>query len=85
MLWDSPRPLTAAQIANRLPTPGIGHALGQLRAAGLITATRAGNTHHYQATLDRDDYLAALITAALDQAADSVAVLRAVLRTTPAP
>jgi len=83
VLWDSARPLTAAQIATRLPTPGISHALGQLSAAGLISATRAGHTHHYQPVLGRDDYLAALVTAALDQAGDSAAVLRAALHAPP--
>jgi hypothetical protein len=50
-LWDAGRPQTAAQIAARLPTPGIGHALGQLRAAGLITITRTGRSHRCQAAL----------------------------------
>jgi predicted transcriptional regulator len=84
VLWAAPRPLTAAQISTRLPTPGIGHALGQLRAAGLITTTRTGHTHRYQATVSRDDYLAALVTAALDQAADPAAVLRTALHAAPA-
>jgi predicted transcriptional regulator len=85
VLWDAPRPLTAAQISTRLPTPGTGHALTQLRAAGLITATRTGRAHRYQAVLGRDDYLAALIAAALDQAGDSAGVLRAALHAAPAP
>ena len=62
----------AAQISARLPgagSGGIGHALGQLRAAGLITTTRTGRTHRCQAVLGRDAYLATLVTAALDQAA----------------
>jgi hypothetical protein len=42
VLWEAPRPLTAAQISTHLPTAGIGHALSQLRAAGLVTATRKG-------------------------------------------
>jgi predicted transcriptional regulator len=84
-LWEAPRPLTAAQISTRLPTPGVGHALGQLRAAGLITATRHGRTRHYQPTIGRDDYLAALVTAVLDQAGDPAAVLRTALHTAPAP
>ena len=81
VLWEAPRPLTAAQISARLPTPGISHALGQLRAAGLITATQSGRLCRYQPALPRDAYLAALVTAALDQAADSAAVLRAALHT----
>jgi excisionase family DNA binding protein len=44
--------------------------LHQLRAAGLITATWAGRAHHYQAALPRDAYLAGLVAAILDQAAD---------------
>jgi predicted transcriptional regulator len=84
VLWDAPRPLTAAQIAAHLPTPGIGHALAQLRAAGLITPVRAGRARRYQAVLGRDAYLAALISAALDQAGDSAAVLRAALHASPA-
>jgi len=90
VLWDAPRPLSAAQISARLtdPTgagPGIYHALHQLRTAGLITATgEAGSTHHYQATVSRDDYLAALIAAVLDQAADPAAVLRTALHPPPA-
>jgi predicted transcriptional regulator len=83
VLWDAPRPLTAAQIATRLPTPGTGHALGELRAAGLVTASRAGRTRTYQPALGRDDYLAGLVAAALDQAADPAAVLRTALRTVP--
>ena len=84
VLWDAPHPLTAAQIATRLPSPGISHALGQLRTAGLITATRTGRTHTYQPTIGRDDYLAALVTAVLDQAGDPAAVLRTALSTPPA-
>jgi predicted transcriptional regulator len=83
ILWDAPRPLTAAQISTRLPTPGIGHALAQLRAAGLITATRTGRTRTYQPALSRDGYLAGLVAAALDQAADPAAVLRTALHTPP--
>ena len=48
VLWEATRPLTAAQISTRLPTPGIGHALSELRTAGLITATRTGHTRRYQ-------------------------------------
>ncbi len=84
ILWDAPHPLSATQIATRLPTPGVGHALGQLRAAGLITTTRHGRVYCYQPALGRDAYLAALITAALDQAGDSAAVLRAALHAPPA-
>jgi predicted transcriptional regulator len=83
VLWEAPRPLTAAQIAIRLPTPGVSYALGQLRAAGLVTATQSGRLCRYEPALPRDAYLTALVTAALDQAADSVAVLRAALRTPP--
>jgi predicted transcriptional regulator len=88
VLWDAPRPLTAAQISARLAEgsstgTSIYHALHQLRAAGLITATWAGRAHHYQPTLGRDAYLAALIAAALDQAADPAAVLRTALHTPP--
>jgi predicted transcriptional regulator len=83
ILWAAPRPLTAAQIAVRLPMPGIGHALAQLRAAGLITTTGHGRSHAYQPTVSRDDYLTALVTAALDQAGDPAAVLRKALNTSP--
>jgi predicted transcriptional regulator len=84
VLWAAPAPLTAAQITARLPPAGgIGHALGQLRAAGLITATRTGRARRYQPTMGRDDYLAALVTAVLDQAGDPAAVLRAALRAAP--
>ncbi len=81
VLWDASRPLTAAQISTRLPTPGISHALAELRAAGLVTAPRTGRTHTYQPALARDDYLAGLVAAALDQAADPAAVLRTALHT----
>jgi DNA-binding transcriptional ArsR family regulator len=81
ILWDAAHPLTAAQIADRLPTPGISHALGQLRDAGLITPVQVGRVRRYQTVLARDDYLAALITAALDQAKDPAAVLRVALHT----
>jgi predicted transcriptional regulator len=86
VLWDAPGPLTAAQIAARLGwhgPAGTGHLLGRLRALGLATTTRHAGTCHWQATQARDDYLAALIAAALDQAADPPAVLRAALRTPP--
>jgi predicted transcriptional regulator len=83
-----PRPLSAAQISARLTDStgagtGIYHALHQLRAAGLITAAWAGRAHRYQPTLPRDDYLAGLVAAILDQAADPAAVLRTVLTGTP--
>jgi predicted transcriptional regulator len=89
VLWDAPRPLTAAQISGRLAEgtgagAGIYHALHQLRAAGLITATWAGRAHRYQPALSRDDYLAALVAAALDQASDPATVLRTALHTPPA-
>jgi predicted transcriptional regulator len=88
VLWDACRPLSAAQISARLTEStgtgtGIYHALHQLRAAGLITATWAGRAHHYQATLPRDAYLTGLVAAILDQAADPAAVLRTALRGTP--
>jgi len=86
VLWDACRPLSAAQISARLTDSGgtgIYHALHQLRAAGLITATWAGRAHRYQATLGRDAYLASLVAAILDQAADPAAVLRTALHTPP--
>jgi predicted transcriptional regulator len=83
ILWDAPRPLTAAQISTRLPTPGIGHALAQLRATGVITTAQHGRTHTHRPALGRDDYLAGLVAAALDQAGDPAAVLRAALHTPP--
>jgi predicted transcriptional regulator len=86
VLWDTPSPLTAAQIATRLGWHGpasTGHALGRLRAAGLATTTGHGHTYLWRPTLRRDDYLAALIAAALDQAADPTAVFRAVLGIPP--
>jgi predicted transcriptional regulator len=84
VLWETAVPLTAAQITTRLPAgTGIGHALGQLRTTGLITATWAGRSRRYQAALGRDDYLAALVAAALDQASDPAAVLRTALMGTP--
>jgi excisionase family DNA binding protein len=81
VLWDSPQPLTAAQITARLPAgPGIHHALGQLRAAGLIKATRTGDrARRFRPVLDRDDYLAGMVGAILDMACDPAAVLRAAL------
>jgi predicted transcriptional regulator len=83
VLWAAPQPLTAAQITVRLPRgSGIQHALRQLHAAGLITATRTGDrARRYQPTLGRDDYLAGLVAAVLDQASDPAAVLRTALRT----
>jgi predicted transcriptional regulator len=85
VLWQAPGRLTAAQISTHLPTSGIGHALSQLRAAGLITATRTGHTHRYQAVVGRDDYLAGLVATALDQAGDPAAVLRTALNTSAQP
>jgi hypothetical protein len=85
-LWDALQPLSAAQISARLPSSGgtgIYHALHQLRAAGLITTTAAGRPHHYQPALPRDAYLASLVAAILDQAADPAAVLRTALHTPP--
>jgi predicted transcriptional regulator len=85
VLWAAPQPLTAAQVTTRLPAgPGIQHALGRLRAAGLIEATRSGDrARRYQPTIDRDDYLAAQIAAMLDLACDQAAVLRAALYKRP--
>jgi predicted transcriptional regulator len=85
VLWDSVQPLTAAQIITRLaPGGGIQHALRQLHAAGLITATRTGDrARRHQPVLGRDDYLAGLVAAVLDQASDPAAVLRAALTTSP--
>ncbi len=82
VLWDAPGPLTAAQISARLGggSPArTGHALSQLHAAGLAAPARDRRTRRWQAALGRDDYLAALVAAALDQAGDPTAVLRAVL------
>ena len=87
ILWQAHRPLSTAQISIRLAEgssgTGIGHALHQLRAARLITATWAGRAHRYAPALDRDAYLAALVAAALDQAADPAAVLRTALPGSP--
>jgi hypothetical protein len=87
VLWEAPGPVTAAQIAARLGWHGpasTGHALGRLRAAGLAAIDATGRTAQWQATLSRDEYLAALVAAALDQASDPAAVLRAALGTPPA-
>jgi predicted transcriptional regulator len=84
VLWATPQALTAAQVTARLPgqDAGISSALRQLHAAGLITATRIGDrARQYQSALSRDDYLAALVAAVLDQASDPAAVLRTALRT----
>jgi hypothetical protein len=85
VLWDAPQPVTAAQITARLaPGGGIHHALRELHASGLITATRTGDrARRYEPALSRDDYLATLIAAVLDQAGDPAAVLRTALRTRP--
>jgi predicted transcriptional regulator len=88
VLWEAPHPLSAAQISARLAqgtgaATGIYHALHQLRAAGLITATWAGRAHSYEAAVGRDSYLADLVATALDQADNSVGVLRAALFTPP--
>jgi predicted transcriptional regulator len=85
VLWDATRPLSAAQISARLTDAGTGiyYALHQLRTAGLITTTWAGRAHRYHATLGRDDYLAGMVAAILDQAADPAAVLRTALHTPP--
>jgi predicted transcriptional regulator len=85
-LWATPQPLTAAQITARLPGQGTGirHAVRQLHAAGLITATCTGDSaRRYQPVLGRDDYLAGLVAAILDQASDPAAVLRTALHTPP--
>lgn len=82
VLWDAPGPLTAAQITARLGggSPArTGHALSQLHAAGLAVPARDRRACRWRPVLGRDDYLAALVAAALDQAADPTAVLRAVL------
>jgi hypothetical protein len=86
VLWDAPRPLSAAQISARLAGSGgtgIYHALHQLRTAGLITTTGTKRPHHYQPALPRDAYLAGLVAAIVDQAADPAAVLRTALHTPP--
>jgi hypothetical protein len=86
VLWEAPGPVTAAQITARLGWHGpasTGHALGRLRAAGLATIDVTGRCGRWQATLSRDEYLAALVAAALDQASDPAAVLRAALGTPP--
>jgi hypothetical protein len=85
VLWNTAEPLTAAQITARLRWHGpasTGHALGRLRALGLAAPT-SHRTTRWQATLRRDDYLAALVAAALDQASDQPAVLRAALGIPP--
>ena len=74
-----------AARARLPPGGGIGHALRQLHAAGLITATRTRDrARRYHPALSRDDYLAGLVAAVLDQAGDPAAVLRAALHTPPA-
>ncbi len=82
VLWDATGPLTAAQISAYLPTPGISHALSELRSAGLVSTSRVGHTQRYQAALNRDDYLAGLIAAALEHASDPTSVLCTALHTT---
>jgi predicted transcriptional regulator len=87
VLWNAHEPLTAAQITARLGggSPArTGHALSQLHRAGLAVPARDRRACRWRPVQSRDGYLTDLVAAALGQAGDPNAVLRAVLGL-PAP
>lgn len=78
-LWAG-GPATARQLqqalADRdLATTTVLTVLVRLERKGLVTRTRDGRAHRYQATATREDHIADLMRDALDAAPDRGAVL----------
>lgn len=78
-LWTR-GPATARQLqqalADRdLATTTVLTVLGRLERKGLVTRTRDGRAHRYEAIATREDHIADLMRDALDAAPDRGAVL----------
>jgi predicted transcriptional regulator len=80
VLWTSSEPCTARDVqdalAGRAPaTTTVLTVLSRLERKGLVSRTRDGRAHHYQASGTREDHIAALMRDALAGAPDRGAVL----------
>ena len=80
ILWSSPPPLTARQVAGGLASRELAlttvlTVLSRLEAKGYVRRTRDGRAHHYEPTSSREDHVAVLMHEALGAASDRSAAL----------
>jgi predicted transcriptional regulator len=80
VLWASPEPLTARQVAGGLTSRALAlttvlTVLSRLEAKGYLRRTRDGRAHHYEPTASREDHVAVLMHEVLGAAADRTAAL----------
>jgi predicted transcriptional regulator len=80
VLWASPQPVTARQVAGGLASRELAlttvlTVLSRLEAKGYVRRTRDGRAHHYEPTSSREDHVAVLMHEALGAASDRSAAL----------
>lgn len=90
IVWGSPDPLTARQVADALAIRGLAYTtwltvLGRLERKGLLARTRQTRAHTYSPVGSREDLVSSLMQQALGQADDREAALQRFARSvTPA-
>ncbi len=90
VVWASPGPLTARQVADALVARGLAYTtwltvLGRLERKGLLARTRDARAHSYSPVGSREDLVSSLMQQALGQADDREAALQRFARSvTPA-
>lgn len=78
VLWTSPEPMTVRDIAAVFPNHAyttIMTVCDRLAKKGFVERDREGRTYHYRPAASREDYVAALIDAALSLSVDRPAAL----------
>ena len=86
VVWSSPAPVTAREVADALAERGLAYTtwltvLGRLEGKGLLTRRRDGRAHRYAPVSTREDLVAGLMQQALGQAEDREAALQRFVRT----
>jgi predicted transcriptional regulator len=80
VLWGSPEPVTARQVAGGLAARDLAlttvlTVLSRLENKGYVRRTRDGRAHHYEPTSSREDHVAVLMHEVLGAATDRNAAL----------
>ena len=80
VLWDSPAPMSARAVADSLPGRELAvttvlTVLARLESKGIVSRTRDGRAHAYQATASREDHTVELMRQVMAGAGDREAVL----------
>ena len=81
VVWASPQPLTAREVADALADRDLAYTtwltvLGRLERKGLLRRDKRARAHTYAPTASREDHVAVLLQEVLDQAGDRTAVLQ---------